>query len=139
MYYLLSKEMPILATLENMSFFKRSGTYNLDCFGSESASGIFQTWHRRKWPIINQERDCLQNIIFIERVSQRVRLPDSQTILYCIHIRYTFNKSVLDRTFLGKSYGEYCFKIFQIYSFGIQISFKNDSIGHVFLVLNDCL
>ena len=27
-------------------------------------------------------------------------------------------------------------KIFQIYSFGIQISFKNDSIGHVFLFLN---
>ena len=85
------QEMPFFATLANMSFFKRSGTYNLDCFGSESTSRIFQTWHRRKWPIINQESDCLQNIIFIERVSQRDRLADSQTILDCIHIRYTFN------------------------------------------------
>ena len=30
-------------------------------------------------------------------------------------------------------------KIFQNYSFRIQISFENDSIGHVFLVLNYCL
>ena len=29
--------------------------------------------------------------------------------------------------------------IFQLYCFGIQISFKNDSIGHAFLILNYCL
>ena len=33
MYYLLYKEMSFLATLASMSFFKRSGTYNLYSFG----------------------------------------------------------------------------------------------------------
>ena len=32
-YYLLYKEMSFLATLASVSFFKRSGTYSLDCFG----------------------------------------------------------------------------------------------------------
>ena len=32
-YYLLYKEMSFLATLASMSFFKRSATYKLDCFG----------------------------------------------------------------------------------------------------------
>ena len=33
MDYLLYKEIPFLAMLASMSFFKRSGTYNLYCFG----------------------------------------------------------------------------------------------------------
>ena len=33
MYYLLYKKMSFLVTLASMSFFKRSGTYNLFCFG----------------------------------------------------------------------------------------------------------
>ena len=33
MYYLLYIEMSFLATLASMSFFKRSDTYNLYCFG----------------------------------------------------------------------------------------------------------
>ena len=32
-YYFLFKEMPLLATLASMSFFKRSGTYSLYHFG----------------------------------------------------------------------------------------------------------
>ena len=33
MYYLLYKEMSFLESLASMSFFKRSGTYNLYSFG----------------------------------------------------------------------------------------------------------
>ena len=33
MYFLPYKEMSFLATLASMGFFKRSGTYNLACFG----------------------------------------------------------------------------------------------------------
>ena len=46
MYYLLYKELSFLATLASMSFFKRSGTYNLDCFGR--VGGIKRCENRQK-------------------------------------------------------------------------------------------
>ena len=62
-------------------------------------------------------------------------------------ILYSMNSSSFSAAICIISLITFCFqnkisiivKIFQIYSFLSQISFKNDSTGHVFLVLKYCL
>ena len=37
---------------------------------SRAGCGVCQIWNRRKWPIVNLERSCLQ-IVFLNRPNRR--------------------------------------------------------------------
>ena len=60
MYYLLYKEMSFVATLASMSFFKRSGTYNLYSFGTVEYKNDVKTEKKNmETHVFMQEPDCV--------------------------------------------------------------------------------
>ena len=75
MYYLLYKEMPFLATLASMSFFKRSGTYNLYCFGRVGYKNDVKTAKNMGTRVFVQASDCVinylnKNKVFVAQVNK---------------------------------------------------------------------
>ena len=63
MYYLLYKEMPFLATLASMSFFKRSGTDNLYCFGRVGIKTMWKQQTNMESHVFMQASDCVINYL----------------------------------------------------------------------------
>ena len=81
MYYLLYKEISFLATLASMSFFKRSGTYNLYCFGRVGHKHDVKTAKKYIYiymgtHVLMQASDCVINYLNKNKFLQSV-------ILFC--------------------------------------------------------
>ena len=63
MHYLLYKEMSFLATLASLSFFKRSGTYNLYRFGRVGYKNNVKTVNKYGSTFLMQASDCVINYL----------------------------------------------------------------------------
>ena len=156
MYYLLYKEISFLAC---MSFFKRSGSYDLYCFGRVGYKNDVKT--ANIWEQVFLCKHLIMQLITSIRIS--FVLPYLQSVIrFCKLTRKNANFICLGEiSFLGYKVGKLflvsglclnftpinssscstaiCIislvtlflkknlivQIFQIYSFGIQISFKN--------------
>ena len=77
MYYLLYKEMSFLATLTSMSFFKRSGTYNLYSFGRAGY---------KKATVVRCEAVLLKSFVFAfyENAMNIELIPDNGTDIHSV-------------------------------------------------------
>ena len=80
-YYLLYKEISFLATLTSMSFFKRSGTYNLYSFRRIGYKNDMKTAKNMGTHVFMQASDCV--IIYLNKNKFCVALS---TICYFLHI-----------------------------------------------------